>query len=123
MTNLHQKLDHLKLLNACAILKTVDLAVIRARSISNLNRWNANGVWVAAHDEWRALMVSGTDQEIVDVMAGTDDNSNRLRQSPPYTGLLSKETRDRLRIIAGFKLASDESVAMAEQFLGTGKLG
>ena len=46
------------------------------------------GTWVSAHDEWRALMEHGTEEEIIAVMTRTDERCNRLRQSPPYVGLV-----------------------------------
>lgn len=72
MSNRHEILDRFKLLAAKDIVETVDLPTIRARSLSNLDRWNANGVWVSAHDEWRALMVDGTDDEVIEAMTGPD---------------------------------------------------
>lgn len=61
---------------------------IRRKSLANIERWNSKGTWVSAHDEWRLLMERGTDQEIIAVMTGTDERCNRLRQSPPYVGLV-----------------------------------
>lgn len=61
---------------------------IRRKSLANIERWNCQGTWVSAHDEWRVLMERGTDQEIVAVMTGTDERCNRLRQSAPYVGLV-----------------------------------
>jgi hypothetical protein len=41
-------------------------------------------------------MEHGTDQEIIAVMIGTDEWSNRLRQSPPYVGLFGPVALERL---------------------------
>lgn len=93
-------LDAKKLATAMRVVQCCSLDQIRRQSLANIQRWNRMGVWVSAHDEWRLLMEHGTDQEIVAVMTGSDERSNRLRQSPPYAGLvepvsLSKITRRR----------------------------
>lgn len=85
--NVQDQLDELKRVRAIIILHTQEMATIRAKSLANLDRWNAKGTWCSAHDEWRQLMTSGSDAEIVYAMSSTDQKSNRLRQSPPYAGL------------------------------------
>jgi hypothetical protein len=91
MPGRHEILDRFKLLAAQDIVANVDLSKIRAVGLSNLGRWNANGVWVSAHDEWRALMAYGTDADVIAAMTEPDEKSNRLRQSPPYSGLITQE--------------------------------
>jgi hypothetical protein len=86
--NAQDDLDARKLRMAELVLRKCSLSDIRKRSLANLHRWNELGVWVSAHDEWRQLLEHGTDEEVVAVMTGTDQKSNRLRQSAPYTGLL-----------------------------------
>lgn len=91
--NAHDLLDVKKLSSAKEVLETNTLAEIRRRSLANLDRWKSLGVWVSAHEEWRALLQEGSDQELIGVMTGTDQRSNRLRQSPPYTGLLNRNEK------------------------------
>jgi hypothetical protein len=86
--NTHTELDKKKLQTAISVLQKHSLSVIRQKSLANLDRWESKGVWVSAHDEWRRLMREGTDERVIAAMTGEDENSNRLRQSPPYTGLL-----------------------------------
>lgn len=81
-------LDAKKLASATRVVQCCTVDQIRRKSLENIKRWNSKGTWVSAHDEWRALMECGTDQEIIAVMTGTDERSNRLRQSPPYVGLV-----------------------------------
>lgn len=92
----HDRIDEFKRIAAIAVLEAADLSQIRAKSLKNLSRWNAAGVWVSAHDEWRRLMTTGSDAEIVYAMTSTDQESNRLRQSPPYVGLIDEPTRKSL---------------------------
>lgn len=117
MPNRHEKLDKLKLLSALAILKENDLPTIRATSLANLDRWVAKGTWVSAFDEWRVLMSTGSDEDVISVMTGLDENSNRLRQSPPYAGLIAPETRRTLLKKVGLKPPSKKAVEAAERFL------
>jgi len=86
--NAQTVLDQKKLQTAKAVLQKHSISVIRKKSLANLDRWERQGVWVSAHDQWRSLMVSGSDEQLIAVMTGEDETANRLRQSPPYTGLL-----------------------------------
>ena len=81
-------LDAKKLASAVRVVQCCTVDEIRRKSLENIERWNSKGTWVSAHDEWRALMEHGTDEEIIAVMTGTDERCNRLRQSPPYVGLV-----------------------------------
>jgi antitoxin component of MazEF toxin-antitoxin module len=86
-----QKLDELKRELALAVVRHFTPREIRAQSLANLYRWKRQGVWVSAYDEWRELIERGDDGEMYAAMLGRDDRANRLRQSPPYAGLLSRE--------------------------------
>ncbi len=81
-------LDAKKLASAKRVVQCCTVDQIRRKSLENIKRWSSNGTWVSALDEWRLLMERGTDQEVVAMMTGTDERSNRLRQSPPYVGLV-----------------------------------
>jgi len=81
-------LDAKKLASAVRVFQCCTVDEIRRKSLENIQRWNSKGTWVSAHDEWRALMEYGSDEEIIAVMTGTDERCNRLRQSPPYVGLV-----------------------------------
>jgi antitoxin component of MazEF toxin-antitoxin module len=92
----HEVLDTLKRRLAAAIVAEFSANQIRAQSLANLHRWKASGAWVSAYDEWLRILESGGDGELYATMLGTDERSNRLRQSPPYVGLLSREEVRRL---------------------------
>lgn len=81
-------LDAKKLASAKRVVQCCTVAQIRRKSLENINRWTSKGTWVSALDEWLLLMEHGSDQEVIAVMTGTDERSNRLRQSPPYVGLV-----------------------------------
>lgn len=97
-TNSHMRLDRFKRLAAAAIVARCDISLIRSHSLANLDRWIASGTWVSAFDEWRQLLTRGTDEQIQAVMTGSDEYANRLRQSPPYTGLLPEDVRNALLV-------------------------
>jgi hypothetical protein len=88
--NMQDVQDRRKLGMAGLITEKFSMAVIRRRSLENMERWQKNGVWVSAFEEWRQLLTSGTDEQVLAVMTGTDEKSNRLRQSAPYAGLLTQ---------------------------------
>jgi hypothetical protein len=85
----HALLDAKKLASAERVIQSCTIDQIRRQSLANIARWNGEGTWVSAHDEWRRLMEHGTDQDVIAVMTGTDERSNRLRQSAPYVGLVT----------------------------------
>ena len=95
-THAHEMLDELKRKLSAEVASRFPARLIRAHSLANLHRWKKNGVWGPAYKEWQALLESGNDGELFAVMLGRDDNSNRLRQSPPYVGLLPREVVRRL---------------------------
>jgi len=41
-------------------------------------------------------MMYASDDEIIAIMAGPDENATRLRNSPPYVGLLDEQVRMKL---------------------------
>jgi len=84
-------LDELKRLLALAVVRDFTPRQIRAQSLANLHRWKQQGTWVSAYDEWQQLIQSEPDGALFAAMLGRDPNSNRLRQSMPFVGLLSQE--------------------------------
>lgn len=87
----HEALDELKRELALAVVRRFTPQEIRAQSLANLYRWKEQGMWVSAYDEWRDLVERGDDGELFAAMLGRDERANRLRQSPPYVGLLPRE--------------------------------
>lgn len=92
----HEALDEHKRRLAAAIAARFPPQHIRAHSLANLHRWQAGGSWVSAYDEWREILAHGGDGELFAAMLGRDERANRLRQSPPYIGLLPREEVRRL---------------------------
>jgi antitoxin component of MazEF toxin-antitoxin module len=92
----HDVLDELKRKLAAAVTARCSALAIRAQSLANLRRWKKNGAWVSAYDEWQQILESGDDGELFAAMLGRDERANRLRQSPPYVGLLPRDEVTRL---------------------------
>lgn len=90
-------LNNMKLRLARAVLDATDMSTLRAKSLSALERWRQSGAWCTAYDEWRELMTNGSDAEIVTVMTSESEKATRLRQSPPYVGILDRETVLRIK--------------------------
>ena len=88
--NQHDVLDSLKHRISCEVLARFSIAVIRQQARDNLARWRTNGAWSHAYDEWQAIIESNDDQCLIARMVGLDQESNRLRQSMPYVGLLDQ---------------------------------
>ena len=86
-----ERLDELKRQLAVAVVREFSPREIRAQSLANLHRWKLQGTWVSAYEEWREILESGSDGALFAAMLGRDEDSNRLRQSLPFVGLLSQE--------------------------------
>jgi antitoxin component of MazEF toxin-antitoxin module len=89
-------LDELKRKLAEAVVSRCPPNLIRAHSLANLHRWREQGVWVSAYEEWRKILQSGDDGRLFSAMLGRNEHANRLRQSPPYAGLLPRAVVERL---------------------------
>ena len=94
--NAHARLDLLKLRFAETVLREFNILRVRQKSLANLVRWKKQGTWCSAYDEWTDLMTSGSDADVINAMTSPDENANRLRQSPPFVGLLDQATVDGL---------------------------
>ena len=92
----HELLDEHKRRLAAAVVSLFTPNLIRAHSLNNLRRWRQSGVWVSAYEEWQQIMENPDDGELFAVMLGRDEHANRLRQSPPYVGLLPREEVSKL---------------------------
>jgi antitoxin component of MazEF toxin-antitoxin module len=91
----HEELDELRLKMALAIVRQFTPTQVRAQILANLHRWERQGVWVSAFDEWREIANGDDDGELFAAMLGRNEKAVRLRQSAPYAGLLSpKEVRN-----------------------------
>jgi len=89
--SVHDALDEHKRKLAVAVAARFTAHQIRAHSLATLHRWRASGAWVSAYDEWIEILRSGDDGALFAAMLGRDERSNRLRQSPPYVGMLPRE--------------------------------
>jgi antitoxin component of MazEF toxin-antitoxin module len=97
----HQALDELKRSIALAVARDFTPRQIRAQTLANLTRWKNQGTWASAYDEWKEIALSEDDGLLYQAMLSRDDNSNRLRQSMPFVGLLSREEVTKLNEQAG----------------------
>lgn len=92
----HAMLDELKRKLASEVVSRFTPKLIRAQGLANLSRWKKGGVWGPVYAEWQEILEGASDGDLFAAMLGRDENSNRLRQSPPYVGLLPREVVRRL---------------------------
>jgi antitoxin component of MazEF toxin-antitoxin module len=92
----HAALDELKRSIALAVVGRFTPRQIRAQILANLHRWNSQGMWVSAYDEWQELATCEDDGALFAAMLGRDGRGMRLRQSMPFVGLLAREEVRRL---------------------------
>lgn len=108
-----QRLDEIKRKLAVAVLAQFTANHIRAHSLANLHRWKCAGVWVSAYDEWQQILQS-SDGELFATLLGRDERSERLRQSPPYVGLLPREVVRNIIQEAGLSSKRSHAHVVAE---------
>jgi hypothetical protein len=96
-SNRHDLLDTIKHHLSCEVLARFPLSTIRDHSRANLERWQAQGNWGPTYDEWRKIIESNDDLALICRMVGLDEDSNRLRQSMPYVGLLNQSIVRKIR--------------------------
>jgi antitoxin component of MazEF toxin-antitoxin module len=92
----HEVLDELKRKLASEVVSRYTPNLIRGQCLANLSRWRRNGVWGPVYAEWQQILESASDGDLFVAMLGRNENSNRLRQSPPYVGLLPRDVVTRL---------------------------
>ena len=92
----HRALDELRRKLALAVIRDFTPRQIRAQILANLRRWKRQGVWASDYDEWHRIARRCDDGELFEAMLGRDERAVRLRQSPPYVGLLAREEVVRL---------------------------
>ena len=95
--NRQEQLDHLKRNIALEVVRRHPAEEIRRNALANLARWKDAGVWSAAYQEWFDILSRDDDGTLYAAMLGLNERSNRLRQSPPFVGMLSQPILERLR--------------------------
>lgn len=97
LKNSHTHLDQFKLKMAKAVIEQFSIAQIRKSSLKNLAHWRSIGSWCSAYAEWENIMRHGQDETIIYLMTSEEEPANRLRQSPPFVGLLLQDQINELR--------------------------
>ena len=97
----HQELDQLRHALSLAVVRRHTPREIRAQILANLHRWQRQGAWVSAYDEWRRIAQADDDGVLFAAMLGRDEEAVRLRQSMPYVGMLPQAEVRRLHEEAG----------------------
>ena len=87
----HFKLDDMSRAIAVAAVGWLGRGEVRYRIMSILARCEAQGVWLTAYTEWRAIASTADDGALLATMLGRDEESKWVRQRAPYAGLRSQE--------------------------------
>lgn len=61
----------------------------------NILRWEKKGNMTPVLKEWKTLLY-GSRQRIYEIMIGTDSESQRIRSSNPFAGVLTEEERHKI---------------------------
>lgn len=69
------------------------------RALSNMDRWERARGRQAFFDTWRRLLTTLSIEELADAITADTEYGRELRQTTPFTGILSEN--DRLRILRG----------------------
>jgi hypothetical protein len=66
----------------------------------NLARWKASGVFDEGElmllSEWEKILTEASVEELIAIITEDSDEGQRLRQSTPFTGVLSEDERRKI---------------------------
>ena len=60
----------------------------------NISRWKQQGVDTPAYAEWLGILNTESLEKIVELLEAESENSQRLRSSNPFAGLLTQKERN-----------------------------
>ena len=93
----HQLNDRMRLFTHRAIAAKIDASPsLLGKAGANLERWRIrsfDGVLPPALQEWRDLLDALPWPALRDILTSDCEESNRLRQSTPFTGILTQTER------------------------------
>ena len=93
--NRHKLLDKVSLAWHTAISNKLarDPTLVKI-AIGNLDRWrDQRGYEERAYAEWRRILTEEGTDEIIRILSSDSHESDRLRQSTPFTGILTQAER------------------------------
>jgi hypothetical protein len=97
----HQFLDwvNLNLHREIATRLRADAGAVIERARQNIQRWkpaHAGTISESALAEWENLLATKSPEELIAIITEDSDEGQRLRQSTPFTGILTQAERDEL---------------------------
>ena len=99
----HQFLDQLNLAyhREVALRLLADPEAVLSQARNNLSRWlaeyEASDGGARCLEEWQHLLATHSVTQLAAIITEDSDEGQRLRQSTPFTGILSAEERKELR--------------------------
>lgn len=67
--------------------------VLVEHALGNLNRWEQARGPRPAYAEWRRILTESSVDDIIALLSERSERADRLRQSTPFTGILSQDER------------------------------
>jgi hypothetical protein len=65
--------------------------------LRNIDRWtDDDGSLPAPYKEWKEILTSMPHETIIKLVLSKSQRSTQLRSSSPFTGIIDKETRDKI---------------------------
>lgn len=97
----HQFLDwvNLTLHREIAARLKADTVTVLERARQNIQRWKPAHVGTISEGaliEWENLLATKKPEELIAIITEDSDEGQRLRQSTPFTGILTQAERDEL---------------------------
>ena len=65
-------------------------------AVNNIRRWEEKGPLNPALEEWKVIL-NGPRERIYEILTGTDSQSQRIRSSSPFAGVLTQDEREQIR--------------------------
>lgn len=99
----HEFLDvyQLECAKRIAEILLISPGLVINKAEENLNRWLSSAAFesgeVKALNEWREILQKSTPQEIARLLTEDSNKGQRLRQSSPFVGILSKKESRQIR--------------------------
>ncbi len=99
----HDFLDRYQLVYARRIAKVLLASPekILNKARTNLENWLNSGAFekgeMKALNEWKTILQSSDVRKIIQLLTENSDNGQRLRQSSPFVGILSKREINQIR--------------------------
>ena len=71
----------------------LDPTGVRSLAIENLDRWRARGADCDGYSQWRLVLRTSSNDELASLLVERSERADALRQSTPFTGVITQDER------------------------------